>query len=148
MFDRLRDMRTVRSWWGWPVPATVRTVTATRLQELIGTAVVNGFSRRARGVPVEQDLEYVLFPQLPELTPSPCWICTVVAVPAAGALVDGHRGEIRYGRLDVSVEDFRRLPRVRRHRREELLHWLAYAASRKRGSHDVGYETGHGSRPT
>ncbi|MEO3775850.1 hypothetical protein ABGB16_03145 [Micromonospora sp. B11E3] len=126
-------MRTVRSWWGWPVPATVRTVTATRFQELVQTAAASGFSRCARGVLVEQDLEYLLFPQLPEMSPSPCWICTVVAIPASSALVGGSDREIRYDRLDVSVEDFRRLPHVRRHRREELLNWLAYAAFQRRG---------------
>ncbi|MFG1655457.1 hypothetical protein ACGFIY_02870 [Micromonospora chersina] len=129
MFDRLRDLRTVRSWYGWPVPAVIRVVTAAQLRDLIDIAVANGFSRRARDVPVEPEREYLLVPELG--AESPIWICRVVAVPAGGALVAPGE-KLWYTLLDVPVADFRRLPRLGRRRRDELLHWMAHAAYERR----------------
>ncbi|MGW4293558.1 hypothetical protein ACWEH1_10950 [Micromonospora chersina] len=131
MFDRLRDLRTVRSWHGWPVPAVVRVVSARQLAVLIDAAVASGFSRIARDVPIGPEQEYLLVPGLPEMSPSLSWICRVVAIPAGGALVAPGE-KLWYTLLDVTPADFHRLPRVRRRRRDELLHWMVHAAYERR----------------
>ncbi|MEU4482709.1 hypothetical protein AB0F68_32350 [Micromonospora sp. NPDC023966] len=132
MFDRLRDLVTVRSRWGLPVPAVARVLTAAQLRELVETELASGFGRRVRDLPVESDLEYLLFPHSPEMSPVPSWKCVVIVLPAGGVLVRGSGRKIRYGHLDVSVEELRRLPRASRRRRDEMLHWLAYEAAWRR----------------
>ncbi|MFG2056757.1 hypothetical protein ACGFI9_22315 [Micromonospora sp. NPDC048930] len=107
-------------------------MSAAQLGELVETELASGSGRRVRDLPVEADREYLLFPHTHETSPVPSWKCVVVMLPAGGELMGPAGREIGYGHLDVSVAELRRLPRVPRRRRDEVLHWLAYEASRRR----------------
>jgi hypothetical protein len=120
---------TVRTWSGLPVPAAIRVVSERELRVLVNAAERDRLGWDANGmIPGEKDV-YLLLPYAYEELPVPNWKCRVVAF-ADGLSVEVGKGKrVLYGRLDVSLADYRRLPTAPRKVERQLLHWLARKAA-------------------
>ncbi|MFE9207210.1 hypothetical protein [Micromonospora sp. NPDC007230] len=79
-------------------------------------------------VPDEKDM-YLLLPYSYEERPVRLWKCRVLAFANGLAVEVGKGKKILYGRLDVSLAAFRRLPPAPRKVERQLLHWLAWKAA-------------------
>jgi hypothetical protein len=140
----------MQSWLGWPVPADPRVVSSDELTKLISTAEQRGFSRTAKDLRPRGGETIALLPYLYEGSPEASWMCLVVHVNDWNP-PPGSRPEVAFGRLDVALADFNSLRRARRRQRDQLLHWAAWRASKRRTvpaggaetqRHELGPETG------
>src|SRR5689334_14362140 len=100
----------VRTWSGLPVPAAIRVVSERELRALVDAAERDRLGWDANDiVPNEKDM-YVLLPYSYEERPVPLWKCRILAFTNGLAVEVGKGKKILYGRLDVSLATFRRLP--------------------------------------
>ncbi|MFC7533805.1 hypothetical protein [Actinoplanes sp. GCM10030250] len=137
----MRERATSRSWFGWPVPSTAKLADHTELEKLILTAERNGFSRTAKGTRPDKSQDYVLMPYLLEPAPAPAWICMVISVPPGLLAESGERPRPSFARLDVSLDDFKKLRGLNKRQSSQLLQWLAWEASRGKLSGRTDDET-------
>jgi hypothetical protein len=130
---------TVRTWSGLPVPAAIRVVSERELRVLVDAAERDRLGWDPNGIVPDERNVYFLLPYAYEELPVPSWKCRVLAF-ANGLSVEVGKGKrILYGRLDVSLADYRRLPTASRKVERQLLHWLAWkaAASWKKADNDL-----------
>ncbi|MEU7246015.1 hypothetical protein [Streptomyces sparsogenes] len=136
MRNLLRRSRRVQSYFGWPVPAAVRTASRSRMRELVETARTSGFSRKGVGLDLDAGETFVVVPYLPEPTPIKSWICLIAAFPHAMDLPVGERPRCDFARLDIAEADFDSLSPAGAKVRDQLLHWLAWEAYRGHRNRD------------
>ncbi|NUS87938.1 MAG: hypothetical protein HOY75_35855 [Streptomyces sp.] len=129
---RFGRARSVPSWFGWPVPAAVRTASPSRVRELVETAKTSGFSRTGKGLDLEAGQVFVVIPYLPEPSPVKSWMCLIAAFPHAMELEAGENPRCEFARLDIAKADFASLPAAKAKVRDQLLHWMAWEAYRGR----------------
>lgn len=127
----------VTSRLGWPVPRSVKAVPAEEMAGLIHIAEMH-YSRKSKGLPISSGWEYFLIPYYHEATPEPSWMCVVLAVEKPFRLGPGKRPTLHYGRLDVALEAFSRLPDAPSRQRDQLLHWAAWDAMSNSRSQQSG----------
>ncbi|MEU9795627.1 hypothetical protein AB0E27_34495 [Streptomyces sparsogenes] len=136
MRNWLRRSSRVQSYFGWPVPAAVRTASRSRMRELVETARTSGFSRKGVGLDLEGGETFVVVPYLPEPTPVKSWICLIAAFPHAMDLPVAERPRCDFARLDISEADFDSLSPAKAKVRDQLLHWLAWEAYQGKRNRD------------
>lgn len=127
MRNWLRRSRRVQSYFGWPVPAAVRTASRSRMRELVEIARTIGYSRRGVGLDLEAGQTFVVIPYLPEYSPKG-WTCLIAAFPHGMNLPGGERPRCDFARLDIAEADFDSLSPAKAKVRDQLLHWLAWEA--------------------
>ncbi|MFG1990967.1 hypothetical protein ACGFJ7_13430 [Actinoplanes sp. NPDC048988] len=140
LFGRGIKRRSAQSWWGLPVPADLRVVSSDELTELISTAEKRGFSRTAKDLHPRGGETFAVLPYLYEGSPEASWMCLVIQVNDWNP-PPGTRPEVTFGRLDIARTDFDSLRRARRWERDQLLHWTAWLASKRRPVPADGAET-------
>lgn len=133
MMRRLWRKGTASSRFGWPVPRIAKAVSPREMSMLVDAAKSSGFSRKGKGLAIQKDWRYFLLPYLQEPSPAPCWMCVVVAVKKSTKTTDAERVEPYYSRLDVAIEEFRRLPNAAVSDRDQLLHWVLWDAAKSVG---------------
>jgi hypothetical protein len=121
--------RTAATWSGLPVPSAVRVVAERQFRVLVEAAERCGLGWYANDVVLQEGDLYVLLPYAYEQKPVPSWKCRVVALVGGMSAEIGKGKKIGYGRLDVSLEDFRRLPTASRKVERQLVHWLGWKAA-------------------
>jgi hypothetical protein len=131
---------TVQSWLGYPVPADLRVVSSEELTTLISTAEQRGFSRTAKDLHPRGADTFAVLPYLYEGSPEASWRCLVVHVDDWNPQV-ASRPEVTFGRLDIALADFDSLRRAGRRQRDQLLHWTAWLASKRRTPPASGADT-------
>lgn len=122
----------VQSWFGWPVPRSVRVASRKEIVMLRDLAIGRGFSRKGDGLDLENGQTFIIIPYLPESSPEASWMCLVLEFPHSINLEIGARPQCSFSRLDVSRADLNSLPVVKRKARDQLLHWMAWEAYRGR----------------
>jgi hypothetical protein len=128
----MRQRTATTSWFGCPVPSPARLASRAELEALVSGAQRVGFSRTAKGLDPDDSDEYVLISHLPEPSPVPSIICRVIRVPAGFTIASPERPDLRFALLDVPLQDFKRLRRMRRREYDQLVHWLAWLAARSK----------------
>ena len=131
-WNPLKGKGSVVSGLGWPVPAAVRIVNSERVMKIVTTAHENGYSRKGRGLDLDRYQWHAVVPYLWEASPKPCWMCLVVSFLHPVDVEFGVRQECKFARLDISVEDLDSLPVAGAQVRDQLLHWMAWEAFRRR----------------
>lgn len=120
---------TVRTWSGMPIPAGVRVLVMEGLSALIESAQGSGIGWDANGISLSKNDLYALFPYSYEERPFPLWKCRLVAFVDGLSVEPGAGKKILFGRLDVPVSRYERLPITSRNIERQLLHWLAWKAA-------------------
>lgn len=120
--------KTAVSRLGCPVPRIAKVASPREISMLMDAASF-GFSRKGKGLVVQEGWRYYLLPYLPESSPVPCWMCVVVAVKEP-AKTGAERPQVHYSRLDVAIKEFRRLPNAAAAERDQLLLWVAWDAAK------------------
>jgi hypothetical protein len=123
----LRSPGAAQSGIGWPVPGMALVRSGEKMRELVESARERGYSRHGRGLDLDA-ASYAVFPYLPEDSPEESWVCLVAAFSHSLALKGGQQPTCTFARLDISVGDFKSLPRASRKERDQLLHWFVWLA--------------------
>lgn len=128
---RLWRKRMATSRFGWPVPRIAKVASPREISRLIDAAGF-GSVRRRKGIPVQEGWRYYFLPYWPEACPVRRWKCVVVAVkePAENGI---ERVQLHYSRLELTAEEFQRLPDAAAVERDQLLHFIAWDAAKYGG---------------
>ncbi|MEU7905182.1 hypothetical protein [Actinoplanes sp. NPDC049118] len=114
---------------GLVVPAAARVLSARELRALAEVAERERLGWNANDMSLDEEVLFFLLPYSYEAQPMPLWKCRVIAVSGGLPVEIGEGKRIRFGRLDVSLTTFRRLPVASRKAERQLLHWLAWEAA-------------------
>lgn len=125
----IRRGGTARTLAGLPVPAAIRVVTERKLRALVDAAEADRLGWDANGLIPNAKDAYLILPYGYEEHRVAIWKCRVVVFVDGFSTDPGRLKKIKYGRLDVSLADFRRLPVASRKVERQLLHWLAWTAA-------------------
>jgi len=117
---------TVATRAGLRVPAAARLVSSRELRALMKEAERRGFGWDASNLRLGDNDVHFLLPYSYEENVMPIWKCRVIAVNDGFAVNPGVGKTIRYGRLDMPLTSFRRLPTASRKEEQQLLHWLGF----------------------
>jgi hypothetical protein len=123
----------VTSRFGWPIPRIAKEASPREMSMFVETAKTSGFSRKGKGLTVQEGWRYYLLPYLQESSPVPCWMCVVVAVGKSVATPGNEQSKLIYSRLDVTIWDFRSLSNASAVDRDQLLHWVLWDAANSAG---------------
>jgi hypothetical protein len=121
--------RTLTTWSGFTVPAAVRMVPTPRLCALAEAAERDRLGWNAGGMELGAADVHFLLPYSYEERPVPLWKCRVIALSGGLSAQTAQTTRIRYGRLDVPLTTYRRLPAASRQAERQLLHRLARSAA-------------------
>jgi hypothetical protein len=114
---------------GFPVPSDVRVVGRDVLVDAIDYAKHHGFSRQARGVPVDDPTAaYLVIPYVFEPTPERSWRCIVALVPGSP---NAAKTFSSFGSLDVSETRYEKFQIASSRLCNQMFHWLAWQAFHK-----------------
>ncbi|MET3428792.1 hypothetical protein BJ973_008004 [Actinoplanes tereljensis] len=110
------------------MPEETKVVSARELMGLVDVARGVHLGCDVAGLTVGESHFYLLLPHVYEVAPVPAWRCRVIAFYGGLSAEMGEGERMGLGRLDIAVDDYRRLRPAPRKVERQLLHWLAWKA--------------------